>query len=371
MQFEKKMILILAAFSLMAVPVLASDNSDATQDYTRDYGEFYSYTLQFVFDGSDAQTIEWDFGDGTPVSTAWNPQHTYAQKGIYYVTQTTTNTIGSTVEIYKVSVKGFPVISFQSNGGSAVDPIQMNGFSQVAVKPTDPTKANYDFAGWYKDEQFSQSYNWGSNVVESFTLYAKWVQSTTPSVCEVTFDVNGGSSTVTKRIVANGSDITLPAYSGTKSGYEFIGWSNNNVAYQPGSSVTVSSNMVFKAVWKSTTLVSTCSVSFDVNGGSITIPSMTFVPGSNFVFPSYEGTKDGFVFSGWEYGSKVYKPGNTISFVENTSVKAVWTPIDNPDAQKDVSEQLTDFLKEPVSMAFVGIVLLAFVGFMIARHRRF
>ena len=42
----------------------------------------------------DALTYEWDFGDGTPKSTAANPQHTFTQAGNYTVQLTVTDTSG-------------------------------------------------------------------------------------------------------------------------------------------------------------------------------------------------------------------------------------------------------------------------------------
>lgn len=41
-------------------------------------------------------TYSWDFGDGSPASTAQNPSHSYANPGTYNVTLTTTNQWGST-----------------------------------------------------------------------------------------------------------------------------------------------------------------------------------------------------------------------------------------------------------------------------------
>ena len=125
--------------------VLIPSESDADPEITRDYGQFYSYTLQFVFDGAEAQTIDWDFGDGSEHSTEWNPRHVYAEKGTYYVTQTTTNTQGMTTEVYKVQIMGFPRITFDSNGGSSVPEIQMDSYNTTATKPADPTRSGYEF----------------------------------------------------------------------------------------------------------------------------------------------------------------------------------------------------------------------------------
>jgi YVTN family beta-propeller protein len=45
--------------------------------------------------GEPTLKYKWDFGDGSTVSTAQSPQHTYAKVGNYTVTETVTNTYGS------------------------------------------------------------------------------------------------------------------------------------------------------------------------------------------------------------------------------------------------------------------------------------
>ena len=372
MQFDKKIIMAMAAIAVMlSVPFVCSD-ADADPSYTQDYGEFYSYTLQFLFDGSDAQSIDWDFGDGSEHSSAWNPQHTYAAKGIYYVTQTTTNPIGTTVEIYKVTVKGYPVITFDSRGGSDVSAIQMDSYNTSVQRPSDPQRSGYTFGGWYKDQSLTQIYDWSQPVTESFTLYAKWNQNSAPVVHQVSFDVNGGSSSVSQRSVVSGSELVLPAYTGTRTGYEFAGWSVNNIAYQPGNSVAINSDTVFKAVWRSTTTVTMVTVSFDVNGGSVAVNPINVTAGNPFNFPSYKGVKEGFTFGGWEYNSIVYGPGDTVAFSGNVTLKAVWTQLaaDDEGEKTDILSEVTDFLKEPVGIAVIGFILLLSAA-LILRGRRF
>ena len=69
-------------------------------------------------------------------------------------------------------------ITFDSKGGSAVQPIKANA-GAVITAPTDPTKDGFVFAGWYEstdggttlsDTAFSFSYM----PARVFTLYAKW-----------------------------------------------------------------------------------------------------------------------------------------------------------------------------------------------------
>ena len=68
-------------------------------------------------------------------------------------------------------------VTFDSNGGSSV-PSQkpLATGTDFATEPEDPTKAGYDFAGWYKDQVCSsgQEYNFSAPVEGNLTLYAKW-----------------------------------------------------------------------------------------------------------------------------------------------------------------------------------------------------
>lgn len=45
------------------------------------------------------------------------------------------------------------------------------------VKPADPTREGYTFAGWYTDEACTEAYDFGAAVTADMTLYAKWVKN--------------------------------------------------------------------------------------------------------------------------------------------------------------------------------------------------
>jgi uncharacterized repeat protein (TIGR02543 family) len=71
---------------------------------------------------------------------------------------------------------GLPVVvTFDSNGGSAVAPINMVQGDRLTA-PAPPTKAGYEckFDGWYVDPAFTDKWNFNSPVNAHMTLYAKW-----------------------------------------------------------------------------------------------------------------------------------------------------------------------------------------------------
>ena len=44
-------------------------------------------------------------------------------------------------------------------------------------QPTDPTREGYDFEGWYKDENYTEPFDFDNDTVGAdTTIYAKWAQ---------------------------------------------------------------------------------------------------------------------------------------------------------------------------------------------------
>ena len=64
-------------------------------------------------------------------------------------------------------------VTFNSNGGSTVAS-QTVKYNDKAKEPTAPTKSGYTFAGWYTEEQLTNTYDFGTLVTKGITLYAKW-----------------------------------------------------------------------------------------------------------------------------------------------------------------------------------------------------
>ena len=156
------MLVIMAAVSVVAMDAEASE---PTPSYTK----YYGHTLQFVFSGSDAQSILWDFGDGN-TSTEWNPQHTYAELGRYVVTQTVTNPLGNDTIIRYIEIMGLPTISFV---GAEIEPISVS-YNTVATAPDEPVREGYNFTGWFSDEGCSVAFDWSAPLLQHATVYVGW-----------------------------------------------------------------------------------------------------------------------------------------------------------------------------------------------------
>ncbi|MDR2684908.1 MAG: InlB B-repeat-containing protein [Prevotellaceae bacterium] len=66
-------------------------------------------------------------------------------------------------------------VTFDSRGGSAVEPVTGLMPNSTVTEPAPPVKEGYAFEGWYRDTTLSVEWNFEADVVTSdITLYAKW-----------------------------------------------------------------------------------------------------------------------------------------------------------------------------------------------------
>lgn len=99
------------------------------------------------------------------------------------------NTAGTTATqttytIYLVAKKAVPptvtyTLTFETNGGSAINPVTVRHGNAVA-RPADPTKDKYTFIGWYADPEFTEEYDFATVLEADKTIYAKFELTSTP-----------------------------------------------------------------------------------------------------------------------------------------------------------------------------------------------
>lgn len=67
-------------------------------------------------------------------------------------------------------------VSFDTNGGSAVEP-QTIKYGEKAVEPEKaPAKKGCDFSGWYADKQLTKAFDFSTPIKKDVTVYAKWTE---------------------------------------------------------------------------------------------------------------------------------------------------------------------------------------------------
>lgn len=76
--------------------------------------------------------------------------------------------------------------------------------------------------------------------------------STPKTTYTVIFDANGGNGTIASISVEEGSEITLPENTFTKTGYSFAGWATSadgNVSYSDKAKISITGNIMLYAKW--------------------------------------------------------------------------------------------------------------------------
>ena len=67
-------------------------------------------------------------------------------------------------------------LTFETNGGSAVDKLTKDSGTTVDLTPYKPTRAGYAFAGWYSDKALTKAVT-SVKLTANTTVYAKWTPS--------------------------------------------------------------------------------------------------------------------------------------------------------------------------------------------------
>ncbi len=162
--------------------VTASDKttSDYTVTLTRYYGVIFNANGGLI--SADPTATEYILY-GEKVSPPSDPSREhYGFKGWYDAITggnifdfTTTDITTQTIIYARWTNKQYKV-SFDADGGSAIDPVTVDSLTPVA-KPADPTPPEHysSLEGWYTDGTFTTRYDFNWVVSNDLTLYAKYI----------------------------------------------------------------------------------------------------------------------------------------------------------------------------------------------------
>ena len=227
------------------------------------------------------------------------------------------------ITVYATWEKNQYTITFNSDQGSAVDPIIAYYGDPITV-PDNPTKEGYEFIRWYYKNP-SEAYDFGTTMAaldvkhgitaKSITVYALWeIQQYT-----ITFDTDGGSA-IEPITDDFGTAITKPA-DPTKPGYTFLRWDTEIPGTMPATDMTI------KAIWEANEY----TITFEENGGSdvtditkaydtdVTAPEAPTKTGHDFVYWYEAGSEDtAYVFDKMPLGGvTLYAKWDAIEYTIN------------------------------------------------------
>lgn len=203
---------------------------------------------------------------------------------------------------YFITKSGECLVFFETNGGSYIDNIITIEGKKID-KPSDPTKDGYAFAGWYKDKELKNIFNFDKDTIKSHTtLYAKWLKYYTIDAKTSIDGKNESAGEVegTGRY-KDGDKATLKA--NVDSDFYFECWmeGNNKLSTELTYTFTVNKDRDIKAIVHR--LIG-YEVSFETYGGT-NIPNQTVWTNNPYAIKPVEPKKAGYSFEGW-YIDEVY-----------------------------------------------------------------
>ena len=219
-------------------------------------------------------------------------------------------------------------ITFQTNGGSQIEP-QYVKYGRLVTRPADdPTRTGYLFDGWYLNSELFPFNSY--QVYDNLTLLAHWKSMNV----NLTLDANGGDVEYNTKTVTYGVDYVLPTP--TRANYTFDGWYLDDTLLCPMSGVWTFSkvDITLKARWAGTQ----AEITF-ANDDNIQVDNtpITITYGDDFTLP-VPTILTGDKFIGWENASGELvtdENGNSLKpseFKTNTELHAVYyVPVTTPN----------------------------------------
>ena len=235
-------------------------------------------------------------------------------------------------------------VTFNSNGGSAVDPVTLKANTKL-TPPSNPTRSGYFFNGWYRDSALTQEFDFDASPIHNnLTLYAKWTSSAPggliildPAIKEmlmnrrtVIFESNGGSA-IANKTVSKGNPVEKPA-NPIRLLADFDGWYADEALTQPYDfSTLVEEDITLYAKWRTKQVIQYEStggsaVTFEYNGEKI--PYQVVYTGSPATAPD-DPQMSNFAFAGWYLDLGDTTPYDfSTPVTEHLTLYAKWAPVD-------------------------------------------
>ncbi|MEH6936749.1 InlB B-repeat-containing protein [Bacillus sp. JJ664] len=148
------------------------------------YGKWSPTKFTVIFDRQDGSLVESKTAaynttitePSAPTRTGYTFVGWYKDAAAQNVWNFATDKVTENTVLYaKWSINSYTV-SFNSQGGSEVDSKKANYNTTIEQPPTAPTRKGYTFAGWYKDAEGQETWNFVTDkVTNDVTLYAKWL----------------------------------------------------------------------------------------------------------------------------------------------------------------------------------------------------
>ena len=207
-------------------------------------------------------------------------------------------------------------ITYDAAGGTVSQETQKVVYDSLVTLLV-PERAGYTFGGWYEKSTSFKNGKW--TYASDVTLVASWH----PISYSLTYNLNGGSVAQKNPTSYTVATETITLNEPTRTGYSFVGWTYEGQS-TPVKTVTISKGSTGKKTYTANWQAKEYTVTFETNGGTPVVSSITVVYGSSYTLPTT--SREGYTFGGWYYNGTRYDGG---LWKTDASVKltALWTSI--------------------------------------------
>mgnify|MGYP004655007867 CR=1 FL=1 len=252
-------------------------------------------------------------------------------------------------------------LSFSANGGTGeMESITKDENEKINLPAVKFSRTGFEFLNWNTVADGSgTSYKDGAEFTfnTDTTLHAQWKEKKaapsnpenptqpqnptkpqqpqipeTPSTLKTTytviFDANGGNGTIASISVEEGSEITLPENTFTKTGYSFAGWATSadgNVSYSDKAKISITGNITLYAKWTEITY----TITYEANGGTNADGNPAGYTSETETITLLAPLREYFDFGGWytdsEFSDSSKKNEITKGSTGNIMLYAKWT----------------------------------------------
>ena len=239
----------------------------------------------------------------------------------------------------------YTIITLLEGGNAGSSQVYFYTVEQTVTLPT-PTRTGYTFLGWTGEGITTPQPN--VTIPKGSTGDKTYIENWELTEYNITMDLNGGSGQEKVVYTMTDEDFELPTP--TRNGYEFVGWTGEDIT-TPQTSVKIpkgsTGNKAYTANWQ----VIEYTITLDTNGGPVVSP-IKYTVEDSFTLPYI--LRPGYEFAGWTLDGSGMLPATTLIIYYGTTgdlhYKAEWRlaeytitmDLDGGSGQEKVVYTITD-----------------------------
>ena len=239
----------------------------------------------------------------------------------------------------------YTIITLLEGGNAGSSEVYFYTVEQTVTLPT-PTRTGYTFLGWTGEGITTPQPN--VTIPKGSTGDKTYIENWKLTEYNITMDLNGGSGQEKVVYTMTDEDFELPTP--TRNGYEFVGWTCEDIT-TPQTSVIIpkgsTGNKAYTANWQ----VIEYTITLDTNGGPVVSP-IKYTVEDTFTLPYI--LRPGYEFAGWTLDGSGMLPSTPLIIYPGTTgdlhYKAEWRlaeytitmDLDGGNGQEKVVYTITD-----------------------------